>query len=108
MMEGMSDGVWDDQSWVRATLEKYRFKNVQLKTQSVPMKWENVQEFLDTSFPKMSSMFVTKTWSKEDQDRFGSLLIPALEKYLVDKYGHDAGFEFKMVAIIATGEKGDQ
>jgi len=105
IMELMSDGGWDNQSWVKNTLEKHGFEDVQIDVQPMPMRWKNLQELMGTSFPKMMSMTPTKLWSKEDQDKYGPLLIPALEKFLLDKYGKDASFEFDMVAIIATAKK---
>jgi len=105
IMAGMSDGAWDNRSWVKETLEKRGFENVKIDVQRVDMEWSNVQELQDSIFPKMMSMAARKLWRKDDQDTFGPLLKPALEKYLLERYWKESPFQFEMVAIIATAKK---
>jgi len=105
LMSEMSDGSWDNRTWVKETLENHGFENVKIDVKLIDMEWLNVQELKDSIFPKMMSMAPAKIWSKEDYDTFGPLLAPALEKYLTGKYWKESSFQFEMVAIIATAKK---
>jgi SAM-dependent methyltransferase len=101
----LSDGKWNNRSWLVETLEKQGLVNIQIDVQPMPLEWLNVQEFMDSTFPKMMGMFPLKLWSKDDQERFEPKLFPALESFLTEKYGKDSTFELEMVAIIATARK---
>ncbi|TEY85739.1 hypothetical protein BOTCAL_0013g00470 [Botryotinia calthae] len=105
IMKFLSDGAWEDRSWVIETLEKQGLMEVKAVVHPMLMKWNKVQEFMDSTFPIMMSMFPLNLWTQGDREKYGPLLVPALEAFLVEKYGKDSPFDLKMIAITATATK---
>ena len=60
LMSEMSDGAWDNRTWVKETLENHGFENVKIDVKLIDMEWSNVQELKDSIFPKMMSMAPAK------------------------------------------------
>ncbi|KAF7961130.1 hypothetical protein EAE96_000797 [Botrytis aclada] len=99
------DDAWENRLWVTETLEKQGLFDAKAVVHPMSMKWNKVQEFMDSSFPIMMSIFPLKLWTEGDREKYGPLLVPALEAFLLDKYGKDSPFNLKMIAITATAMK---
>ena len=106
IMTLMSEGAWDNRSWVIENLEKQGLVEVEAEVHPMSMKLASVEEFMDSTFPTTTTMFPLKPRDKEDQEKHGPLLLPAPEAFLLDKHGSkDSPFGFKMVAITDTAWK---
>lgn len=105
IMKFLSDGAWENRLWVIETLEKQGLIDVTAVAHLMLMRWNKVQEFMDSTFPIMMSMFPLKLRIEGEREKYGPLLVPALEAFLLDKYGKDSPFDLKMIAIIATAMK---
>ena len=106
IMKLLSDGAWENRLWMIETLEKQGL--IDMKAVVHPMlRWNKVQEFMDSTFPITMSMFPLKLWTEGDREKYGPLLVPVLKKFLLDKYGNDSPFDLR-IAITATAMKSSE
>lgn len=63
----MSNGKWNNRSWVTETLEKQGLVDIEIKAQTIPSNWANLREFMDSIMSKIMATFPLKLWDKDDQ-----------------------------------------
>ncbi|EXJ77172.1 hypothetical protein A1O3_10330 [Capronia epimyces CBS 606.96] len=96
------DGHWDDEEWVKLTVQKAGFEDVTVEANPYTGTMGNVDEFLVLMGGVLG--FVTKAWTKEQQDRYFDRAKAVVEKYLRHKY-NDGGIRWNWVAILTTAKK---
>ncbi|KAM0196439.1 hypothetical protein ACHAPC_000154 [Botrytis cinerea] len=105
-LKALKDGAWENRLWVIETLEKQGLIDVKAVVHPM-LRWNKVQEFMDSTFPITMSMFPLKLWTEGDREKYGPLLVPVLKKFLLDKYGNDSPFDLR-IAITATAMKSSE
>ncbi|KAF7986407.1 hypothetical protein HWV62_31259 [Athelia sp. TMB] len=104
-LHSMGKGEWHETSWVETTLKRLGFENIELNiARNVPSM--GTPEAYGKSFSGMLGQMLlgSKSWTKDDLEKYGQSLGPAVTKFQKEKIG-DKDVEFEMVAIIATARK---
>lgn len=101
----MGKGEWWDTSFVEAAIKRKGFEDIVINTmRNVPTMGK--PEVYGQSFSGMLGQMLvgSKAWTKEDLEKYGKSLAPALTKFQAEKNG-DEEVAFEMVAILATARK---
>ena len=104
-LHSMGKGDWYEMSFVETALKRWGFENIELNiVRNVPSL--GTPEVYGKGFSGMLGQMLlgSKSWTKEDLEKHGKSLAPALTKFQKEKIG-DKDVEFEMVAIIATARK---
>ncbi|KAI9747412.1 MAG: hypothetical protein M1835_002112 [Candelina submexicana] len=96
-------GDWHLGSYISQTLTHHGF--VDVKTEAVQHKASinSPAKFCDTLGP-MVGLITGRFWSELQREELGSRVMPAVRKFLDEKYG-DGSLELDWVAIVATARK---
>lgn len=99
----IGDGKWYSVSWVQSQLQERGFRDINVKpvTKSVTMK---VSEFL-LMLNMMVPMIAKHLWSEQQQKDGLDKAIPAIKKYLEEKFGADGTITDDWTALVATARK---
>jgi len=104
-LHAMGKGDWFDPSYVESTMKRRGFESIELNTvRNEPSM--GTPEVAAKAFSGMLGQMLigSKTWTKDDLEKYGPSLAPAMTKYQREKNG-EKEVAFEMVAIIATARK---
>lgn len=98
-----TDGCWDDEEWVKKTMEATGFEDVVVEAVSHSSTLYGVDEFLPMVAGTVG--FVTsKCWTKEQQHKYAHRTTPLVERYMREKYG-DGDINWDWTALLITARK---
>ncbi|KAL8865035.1 MAG: hypothetical protein Q9174_007108, partial [Haloplaca sp. 1 TL-2023] len=100
-------GDWWSVDWIRSHLsdpKNYRFEDVDVEAVGKDLVMESPAIFVDT-FSVMIPMIIKRFWSEQDRREKADLVVPALLKYMNEKYGEGKPVRMHWVANIVTATK---
>ncbi|KAI4182228.1 MAG: hypothetical protein L6R41_006108 [Letrouitia leprolyta] len=105
MYRSWGKGDWFSPEWIHSHLEQTsEFSDIKVEKVGMDLKMESPAAFADTC-SVMIPMILKKFWSERDQREKGEMAVPALLKYLNEKYEEGKKVGMHWVANIVTMRK---
>ncbi|KAL8718232.1 MAG: hypothetical protein Q9225_004604 [Loekoesia sp. 1 TL-2023] len=107
MYRSWGQGDWHSTDWIRSHIQKskiYHFTNIEIESVGKDPVMESSAMFVD-AFSVMIPMILKKFWSEQDRKEKGEMAVPALLKYMNEKYGDGKEVKMHWVANVVTMEK---
>lgn len=102
----MIKGAWHDTSFVETSLKHAGFEDVVVNHSRHVSNMGNSEEHADLFSGMLPNILVgSKAWTKDDLEKYGKLLGPALANFYKERDGEAKDVKFEMVALITTARK---
>ena len=99
-----SGGDWHEPAWVEETVKKHGYVDVSVESIAKDLTIANAAEFSDT-ISVMIPMILKRFWTEEERGKNEEKVMPAILKYMTDKYGEGKPISMHWVAILVTARK---
>lgn len=91
-------------SYVTQQLSQHGFVDVEVESLPNRSSFTSAAEFCDMLEP-MVGVMLNRFWTEEERVRCGEGVVPAVKRFLEEKYGPEGVLEMDWVGIVATGRK---
>lgn len=105
MYRSWGKGDWFSSEWIQSHLQQTsQFSDLHVETVSKDLEMESPAAMVDT-LSVMIPMILKRFWSERDQKEKGEMAVPALSKYMNEKYGEGNKVGMHWVANVVTMKK---